>query len=78
MSSAPGFVHAAQVEYRNVSRKWHKFLGFGTILAPRCENKDANKGPCKRKAEEEEIVEIEMEIMAKMQESSGLKKRKRD
>ena len=33
--AAPGFVQVAQAQYRDISMRWHKCLGFGVYLPPR-------------------------------------------
>ena len=35
ISAAPGYVQAAQAQYRVISLRWHKFLRFGISLPPR-------------------------------------------
>ena len=35
ISAAPGHVQSAQIAYRDISRKWHKCLGFGIFLPQR-------------------------------------------
>jgi hypothetical protein len=41
ISLAPGYVQSAQVAYRDVSRKWHRCIGFGVLLPNRLAQRPA-------------------------------------
>ena len=45
MSATLGHVQSAQVAYRDISRKWHKCLGFGLFLPPRPVLNQGDKRP---------------------------------
>lgn len=42
LGAAPGHVQAAQIAYRDISRKWHTCLGFGVFLPPKTQNTGSN------------------------------------
>jgi hypothetical protein len=43
INAAPGHVQSAQIAYRDISRKWHKCLGFGVFLPSKAECTKFNK-----------------------------------
>lgn len=64
ISAAPGHVQSAQIAYRDISRKWHKCVGFGVFLPPKTEHTEFSRaenvllyGQRKRKAEFEIYVD---------------------